>query len=256
MVNRFLGWTLPDNFNPDGGVAFVKIENPETLHEYRYQPSGTNLLDATQAEAMVRYMLEDLTTPAGGEGDWPDWRHVANEWADMATSGLQWLRNIKDGISTVDDALENMNACLEHCVSVREAAHTSPLGEGLLPPLTNNEELLDRFRHSLRDVPASPAPLGEEVVEALQAMIDLAASESLVTSSYCEVCERHAPKDQHGKITGPVSHDADCPIGKARTILARVEGDLGKEGNGSAGASGSGEEVSPPAAQHSHGGVK
>ncbi|WP_293385600.1 hypothetical protein, partial [Phenylobacterium sp. SCN 70-31] len=42
-------------------------------------------------------------------------KHIANEWADTATSGLQWLRNIRDGISTVEDALSNMDACLEHC---------------------------------------------------------------------------------------------------------------------------------------------
>lgn len=47
-----------------------------------------------------------------------DWRHVANEWADMATSGLHWLRNIRDGISTVEDALKNMEENLAHCRSL------------------------------------------------------------------------------------------------------------------------------------------
>ena len=63
MVNRFLGWRLPEHFRPDAGISF----NPEYNIEYsaargltppRHQPSGTNLFDATQAEAMVRYMLE------------------------------------------------------------------------------------------------------------------------------------------------------------------------------------------------------
>lgn len=36
--------------------------------------------------------------------------HQANEWADAATNGLQWLRNIRDGISTVDEAIIEMES--------------------------------------------------------------------------------------------------------------------------------------------------
>jgi hypothetical protein len=65
MVDRFLGWRLPEHFSPDAGISF----NPEFNVEYnakngkppgRHQPSGTNLFDASQAEAMVRYMLEGM----------------------------------------------------------------------------------------------------------------------------------------------------------------------------------------------------
>lgn len=58
MVDRFLSWKLPANFNPDGGILFdpdgAKKLDPRNL---RYEPSGTNLLDAYQAEEMVRHML-------------------------------------------------------------------------------------------------------------------------------------------------------------------------------------------------------
>src|ERR1700679_2087141 len=54
MVNRFLGWKLPENFAPDAGISYTKPENPV------WSPTGTNLFDATQATAMVNYMLEDL----------------------------------------------------------------------------------------------------------------------------------------------------------------------------------------------------
>lgn len=60
MVNRFLGWKLPENFNPDGGVTFDRVANLGTEHQYYREPVGTNLLTATQAETMVRHMLEDL----------------------------------------------------------------------------------------------------------------------------------------------------------------------------------------------------
>lgn len=66
MVNRFLGWKLPENFNPDGGVSFEPVGNRGSQHEYRNEPIGTNVFDYTQAEAMVRHMIEGMptTTPA------------------------------------------------------------------------------------------------------------------------------------------------------------------------------------------------
>lgn len=55
MVNRFLGWRLPENFNPDNGIT-VRAGGWSP----GFEPSGTNLFDATQAEAMVRHMIEGL----------------------------------------------------------------------------------------------------------------------------------------------------------------------------------------------------
>lgn len=60
MVSRFLAWKLPENFSPDGGISFKREFNENTPHPMKAEPSGTNLLDATQAEAMVRHMLEGL----------------------------------------------------------------------------------------------------------------------------------------------------------------------------------------------------
>lgn len=60
MVDRFLSWKLPSGFQPDGGVTFTPAGNAGTPHEYRNQPSGTNLLDADQAAAMVRHMVDGI----------------------------------------------------------------------------------------------------------------------------------------------------------------------------------------------------
>ncbi len=60
MVSRFLGWRLPHDFSPDGGVSFRPTFNEDTPHPMRAQPVGTNLLDARQAEAMVRHLVEGL----------------------------------------------------------------------------------------------------------------------------------------------------------------------------------------------------
>lgn len=60
LRDRFLQWKLPENFNPDGGISFEKVINPGTDREYIREPVGTNLFDATQAEEMVRFMLDGL----------------------------------------------------------------------------------------------------------------------------------------------------------------------------------------------------
>lgn len=49
-------------------------------------------------------------------------RQVANEWADMAVNGLQWVRNIIDGISTPEDALANLELNLAQCQRVNNGS--------------------------------------------------------------------------------------------------------------------------------------
>lgn len=53
MVNRFLSWKLPLDFRPDAGISYTPLS-------YKMPPSGTNLFDAAQADAMVRYMIEGM----------------------------------------------------------------------------------------------------------------------------------------------------------------------------------------------------
>lgn len=61
IVSRFLAWKLPREFAPDGGVSFTPPHpafDPET-----HWPSGTNLLTATQARAMLEHVLGGLPEP-------------------------------------------------------------------------------------------------------------------------------------------------------------------------------------------------
>lgn len=60
MVDRFLGWKLPADFHPDCGISFKKTFNDHMTPPMKNEPIGTNLFDAMQATAMVRYMLEGL----------------------------------------------------------------------------------------------------------------------------------------------------------------------------------------------------
>lgn len=74
MTERFLSWELPENFNPDDGISFEPVANKGTVYERRRQPTGTNLFDYTQAEAMVRYMVEGLErTSSTKEGPSEGW---------------------------------------------------------------------------------------------------------------------------------------------------------------------------------------
>lgn len=64
MVERFLGWRLPEDFHPDDGISFSRTG----INGVSYpMPMGTNLLDYTQAEAMVRYLL--ATSPTRDEAE-------------------------------------------------------------------------------------------------------------------------------------------------------------------------------------------
>lgn len=60
MVDRFLGWKLPEDFSPDGGISFKPTFNEGTPFEMRHDPCGTNLFHAGQAKAM----LEHVAAPA------------------------------------------------------------------------------------------------------------------------------------------------------------------------------------------------
>ena len=62
MVERFLMWKLPPDFSPDAGISFQPEYNVEWNRSQgkppsRHEPVGTNLLNAVQADTMVRHML-------------------------------------------------------------------------------------------------------------------------------------------------------------------------------------------------------
>lgn len=63
MVSRFLGWKLPANFAPDAGMKFVP--GPLQQPDGPYWPSGTNLLDATQARQMFEHCMSTMWKPIG-----------------------------------------------------------------------------------------------------------------------------------------------------------------------------------------------
>ena len=61
VVDRFLGWKLPDDFAPDAGITFTPSTFPHAW------PIGTNLFTAAQAEQMFRYVLAAAPSPGESE---------------------------------------------------------------------------------------------------------------------------------------------------------------------------------------------
>lgn len=56
LVDRFLGWKVPETFGPDCGVSFTK---PNSVYPEGY-PVGTNLLTAVEAKAMFQHVASNL----------------------------------------------------------------------------------------------------------------------------------------------------------------------------------------------------
>jgi hypothetical protein len=76
MVDRFLMWKLPADFTPDNGITFDAVAGRDGPSPFTREPQGTNLLDATQARAMVLHMLdglpsEDIGRPVKPHGSGP-----------------------------------------------------------------------------------------------------------------------------------------------------------------------------------------
>jgi hypothetical protein len=109
MVDRFLEWRLPENFNPDAGISFKPNFNEHTAYPMKHEPVGTNLFDATQAEEMVRYLIDGMPTDelrktlVGNPSveEWAEWivsRHnfcERNAGESLREISLVALRNVE-----------------------------------------------------------------------------------------------------------------------------------------------------------------
>jgi len=57
MVDRFLSWTLPKDFTPDGGISFDGRGDDE-WNKNKTWPVGTNLFTAEQAKQMIECLFK------------------------------------------------------------------------------------------------------------------------------------------------------------------------------------------------------
>lgn len=67
MASRLMGWPLPKDFSPDGGISFDGRKDDE-WNKNKQWPIGTNLLTFDQAVAMFEYALSAETAPEPCKG--------------------------------------------------------------------------------------------------------------------------------------------------------------------------------------------
>lgn len=122
MVERFLSWKLPENFNPDNGIMFQKTINSDTKFAHTYYPSGTNLLDFTQAEAMVLHMVDGMT-----EIDREDSR---DRLLISIAGALDFvIRSLPAGQTRVgEQTSHNLNECVKDLLADSGLQHARPSG--------------------------------------------------------------------------------------------------------------------------------
>lgn len=112
LTDRFLGWRLPKDFHPDGGIMFMDVYDNGTEQGGKFEPTGTNLFTAEQAKEMFRFLLEH------GDG--------TSIVAEIIHHQLQkarhdWLRDMREEIKRVavttaerNQALNELIAYLDH----------------------------------------------------------------------------------------------------------------------------------------------
>jgi hypothetical protein len=127
------------------------------------------------------------------------WGHIANEWADMATNGVQWLRNISEGISDADTALKDMES---NCKRIQA-----------IPRPPSAQQATGKFFDRLQEIKATPA--GREMLrQAMQGDEDCAkatgsgqvltdaAAISILGSAMAKAAGRNLPNDNAWLLAG------------------------------------------------------
>lgn len=120
MVQRFLGWHLPENFNPDDGISF-KRDYTAAGHPMKHEPTGTNLFDYGQAKEMIRYLVDGMPVASA-----PSPEELAREIltqliiAGIRLAIMRWDLRDEEGMDLSD----------EECAEIAKDAAWACQGEG------------------------------------------------------------------------------------------------------------------------------
>lgn len=115
----------------DDATALLAAVDAEMGEEWKcnsYHPMLRPAAERLRARLTANMAAPAPQPPANGasEPTGPNWRFMANEWADVATNGLQHLRNLAEGIGTVAAALSNMEECVSRVMAQQAALTTVP----------------------------------------------------------------------------------------------------------------------------------
>lgn len=119
MVNRFLSWRLPSSFNPDCGISFKRTYNESSPYgPAEHEPTGTNLLDAAQARAMLEHVLGGCTqAPAATEAPSKPFAYYIHIAAEQRG----------EFVHDLDEALDDLTNC--ECKITELFDHAPPVAE-------------------------------------------------------------------------------------------------------------------------------
>lgn len=107
-------------------------------------------------------LAAEPTTPAEAiNAVFRAWDHASNEWADMATNGIQWLRNVADGASTPERALESLREQIKHCRAVTQSAREKEAALASPPPAAQPEPAPDQAA-------VAPIPSEQQILDAAE----------------------------------------------------------------------------------------
>lgn len=125
MVRRFLSWPLPKEFHPDGGV---RRDDAYLAAFPMHWPTGTNLLHAGQARAMLEHVLSP-PAPANADKLIRDTDIQAHTYRSVASGGFVHmpdngieLHHLPTGIRVRHDAERSLHSNRHHAMlRLREA---------------------------------------------------------------------------------------------------------------------------------------
>lgn len=146
MVDRFLCWDLPEDFNPDGGISFEPEYNKEVMARegkppMRHEPCGTNLFDAIQAKAMVLHMLEGLPTALPSLPSDIDGLVEENEKASAEM--LETARLLREHSNGDCNSIQQAIFWEEKAAALRARQAPEPFGDGYCTDCGNRTVMTD-----------------------------------------------------------------------------------------------------------------
>jgi hypothetical protein len=136
-ADKLMGWKLPEDFYPDCGISFKKLsdyDHPE-FGRTKYEPTGTNLFNVTQARAMFEYCLisaitQELTN--SGEISALTYQTRVKQWLDSCFSQEVISDKAERNRRFIEEAIELVQACempKEAIHAMVEHIYSRPVGE-------------------------------------------------------------------------------------------------------------------------------
>lgn len=117
--------------------------------------------------------LAAMPTEAGDVGR--DWKHAANEWADVATNGLQWLKNVRDDVASVDAAITALQLDIEQARSAQPQQAEPVYGFAKMASAFMGELAVEMQRLNGSTPDDDPVELRGEVLRYLRSLPDAEA---------------------------------------------------------------------------------